>query len=109
MATRVRRLKPTPAEVLGFLIKSHYLSEDLPGVITTDRFAEFCVSQFDGLESIEALLGRVNYCGTFSAPRTTTARRVPSTPILNSTPRPRSLFRQRRLPSEFQHGSGHSR
>jgi hypothetical protein len=26
---------------------------------------------------------------------------------LNSKPRPRSLFKQRRLPSEFQHGSGH--
>jgi DNA replication protein DnaC len=30
---------------------------------------------------------------------------IPSTPILNSKPRPRSLFKQRRLPSEFQHGS----
>src|SRR6266851_6737601 len=34
---------------------------------------------------------------------------TPSTPTLNSRPRPHSLLNQRRLPSEFQQGSGHPR
>ena len=32
---------------------------------------------------------------------------TPSTPILNSKPRPHNLLNQRRLPSQFQQGAGH--
>ena len=32
---------------------------------------------------------------------------MPSTPTLNSRPRPHSLLNQRRMPSEFQQGAGH--
>jgi hypothetical protein len=36
-----RRGMPAP-QALGYLIKSHYLADELPTVLTTDGFAAFC-------------------------------------------------------------------
>jgi len=66
--------------MLGFLLKSHYLSDDFPNVLTTGNFASFCVKNYKSLETVKALLGRTTLYGTFSAPRTTTTRRVLALP-----------------------------
>jgi hypothetical protein len=52
-------------------------------------------------------LKRTSNCRRYERPCLPIRSSIPSTQILNSKPRPRSLFKQRRLPSEFQHGSGH--
>ena len=71
---------PKPAEVLKFLLTSHYLADDFPSVITTGNFATFCARTYPSLETIKALLGRTTLYGTFSTPRTTTSRRVLALP-----------------------------
>lgn len=68
------------SDALGFLIRSHYLADDFPSVITTANFAEFCVKKHSSLETVKALLGRTTLYGTFSAPRTVTSRRVLALP-----------------------------
>jgi hypothetical protein len=80
MAIPLSRLRRTPARLLGFLLKSHYLADEFPSVLTTANFAAFCVSKYTTLEATEELLKRVTLYGTFSAPRTTSTRRVLALP-----------------------------
>ena len=80
MAKRNKPPSPKPAEVLRFLLTSHYLADDFPSVITTGNFADFCARTYPSLETIKALLGRTTLYGSFSAPRTTTSRRLLALP-----------------------------
>ena len=64
----------TPAKTLRFLIKSHYLGDDIPSVATTAAFGAWCETNFDKLETTKALLGRATLCGTFTAPWKDTRR-----------------------------------
>ncbi|PNG24231.1 RNA-directed DNA polymerase [Methylocella silvestris] len=67
-------------DALRFLLKSHYLGEDFPPLITTEKFAGFCVKNFDSLVPDKTLLERTTLYGLFSAPRTTNSRRVMALP-----------------------------
>ena len=69
----------TPADTLGFLIKSHYLGNDIPSMVTTANFAAWCRKNFAKLETTTALLGRTSVPATFSAPWKS-ARRILSIP-----------------------------
>jgi hypothetical protein len=64
----------TPANTLGFLIKSHYLGDDIPSVATTAGFATWCVQHYANLETTKALLGRTTFGGTFTTPWKDTRR-----------------------------------
>ena len=76
MAFRAQRSLNPSATILGQLLKSNYLSEDFPAIVTTSGFAQFCTDHHDRLESLENLLKRTTVYGTFSTPRTMTSRRV---------------------------------
>jgi hypothetical protein len=80
MAKPNKPRSPKPTEILRFLLTSHYLADDFPNVITTGNFAAFCTQNYASLEPIEALLRRVTLYGRFSAPRTTTSRRLLALP-----------------------------
>src|SRR5690348_7027035 len=80
MASKTRSLKVPPPVVLEFLLRSHYLADDFPSIITTEGFSQFCLKNFVTLETTQALLNRTTLCGTFSAPRTPTTRRVLALP-----------------------------
>lgn len=80
MAKSIRLSKRTPERLLGFLLRSHYLADDFPRAITTANFAVFCTDNYASLETVNGLLGRTTLYGTFSAPRTTTTRRVLALP-----------------------------
>jgi hypothetical protein len=80
MANVAKPRKRSPARILGYLLKSHYLADDFPSVITTHLFSTYCVKSYASLDSVTALLGRITIYGTFSAPRTTTTRRVLALP-----------------------------
>jgi hypothetical protein len=64
----------SPAESLGYLLKSHYLADEFPGVVTATRFSEFCVANHATLDPVADLLKRTTLYGTFSVPRSTTHR-----------------------------------
>jgi hypothetical protein len=81
---RTRRLRNPPRlsarTALRFLLKSHYLADDFPYVLTTANFAEYCFSNYSTLVSADELLKRTTLYGFFSVPRTTTTRRVLALP-----------------------------
>jgi hypothetical protein len=82
MRTR-RTFKPAPlstAKALGFLLKSHYLADEFPSVVTTTNFADYCVTHYATLPSIDELLKRTTLCSYFSMPRTVDTRRVLALP-----------------------------
>jgi hypothetical protein len=78
--TMARHNNLTQTQTLGFLLKSHYLAEEFPGVVTTSNFATYCVNKHASLETVKALLGRTTLYGTFSAPRAVGTRRVLALP-----------------------------
>jgi hypothetical protein len=80
MTKRRKQAKLSPTTTLGFLLKSHYLADDFPSVVTTSNFADYCVTNYTSLPTVEALLKRTTLYGTFSVPRTTTTRRVMALP-----------------------------
>jgi hypothetical protein len=57
------------------LLKSHYLADEFPGVLTTAKFAEFCAANFGTLPTNEMLLKRITQSAPYSAPRQMDARR----------------------------------
>jgi hypothetical protein len=78
---RLRRLPQlTPKTALRFLLKSHYLADDFPGVLTTTNFSDYCFNNYNALPSTDELLRRTTLYGLFSVPRTTTTRRVLALP-----------------------------
>lgn len=81
---RTRRLRNPPRlsakTALRFLIKSHYLADDFPGVLTTANFSDYCFNNYNALASADELLKRTTLYGFFSVPRTTTLRRVLALP-----------------------------
>ena len=82
MRTR-RPVKPVPlssATALGCLLKSHYLADEFPSVVTTTNFADYCVANHASLPSVDMLLKRTTLYGTFSMPRTADTRRVLALP-----------------------------
>jgi hypothetical protein len=62
------------------LLKSHYLADEFPSVLTTANFSAFCGTHYTDLFPTDELLGRVTRYGTFSAPRSTTTRRMLALP-----------------------------
>lgn len=66
----------SPAMSLGYLLKSHYLADEFPSVITATKFSEYCVTNYAVLESVADLLKRTTLYGTFSVPRSTTRRMI---------------------------------
>jgi hypothetical protein len=66
----------SPAMSLGYLLKSHYLADEFPSVITTTKFSEYCVANYAALDSLADLLKRTTLYGTFSVPRSTTRRMI---------------------------------
>src|ERR1700737_1382080 len=82
MRTR-RPVKPAPlssVKALGFLLKSHYLADEFPSVVTTTNFADYCVNNYATLPSVDALLKRTTLWGNFSMPRTVNPRRILALP-----------------------------
>jgi hypothetical protein len=65
---------------LEFLLKSHYLADEFPSVVTTTPFAAFCATNSATLPSADEGLRRVTMYGTFSAHRTPQTRRVLALP-----------------------------
>ena len=65
---------------MGLLLQSHYLADEFPSVLTTANFAKFCEEKLASLSPLPDLLKRVTRYGTFSAPRTTSTRRVLALP-----------------------------
>lgn len=65
---------PAP-QALGYLIKSHYLADEFPTILTTDHFAAFCVANYTNLPATEVLLKRITQGAGYSAPRRMDARR----------------------------------
>lgn len=76
MPQRPAPAKAAPAELLGYLLKSHYLADEFPGVINTAKFAEFCVANHTTLDPVGDLLKRTTLYGMFSVPRSTTRRMI---------------------------------
>jgi hypothetical protein len=81
---RTRRLRNPPRlsgqTALRFLVKSHYLADDFPNVLTTADFADYCFTNYNTLPSADELLKRTTLYGFFSVPRTATTRRVLALP-----------------------------
>lgn len=67
---------PSPAASLGYLLKSHYLADEFPGVINATKFAEYCVANHASLDTVADLLKRTTLYGGFSVPRSTTRRMI---------------------------------
>jgi hypothetical protein len=65
MAFRAQRSLNPSATILGQLLKSNYLSEDFPAIVTTSGFAQFCTDHHDRLESLENLLSAPGEAGAF--------------------------------------------
>ena len=63
------------AQSLRRLLKSHYLSDEFPGVLTTSNFADFCAKNLAKLPTNDKLLNRITQCAPYSAPRQMEARR----------------------------------
>jgi hypothetical protein len=82
MRTRKLRnpLRLSAKTALRFLLKSHYLADDFPKVLTTADFSDYCFNNYNKLASADELLKRTTLYGFFSAPRTTTLRRVLALP-----------------------------
>ena len=80
MAMRQSPVRRAPRRHLAFLLKSHYLADEFPSVLTTANFAKFCEDNLASLAPLPDLLKRVTRYGTFSAPRTTSTRRVLALP-----------------------------
>jgi hypothetical protein len=93
MRTRTLRNAPrlSAKTALRFLIKSHYLADDFPGVLTTANFSDYCFYNYNALASVDELLKRTTLYGFFSVPRTTTTRR------LSALPHPASQLALRRV------------
>ena len=67
---------PSPAASLGYLLKSHYLADEFPGVINATKFADYCVANHASLDTVADLLKRTTLYGGFSVPRSTTRRMI---------------------------------
>ncbi len=80
MSTRPTRRQRLASRALEFLLKSHYLADEFPSVVTTTPFALFCAANRATLPSADEGLKRVTMYGTFSAHRTTQTRRVLALP-----------------------------
>ena len=74
MATRPFRTRQSGAQSLGRLLRSHYLADEFPGVLTTANFAEFCTKNFAKLPTNDELLQRITQYAPYSAPRQMEAR-----------------------------------
>jgi len=71
----VARFSPR-ATFLGSLIRTAYLPDEVPPLLTTKQFSEFCVQFYKDYEGAKKsqLIRTTNY-DTYSAPRTTEGRR----------------------------------
>ena len=75
MAAPPFRSRQSAAQSLRRLLKSHYLADEFPGVLTTANFADFCAKNFAKLPTIDELLNRITQYAPYSAPRQMEARR----------------------------------
>jgi hypothetical protein len=75
MATPPIRTRQSRAQNLRRLLKSHYLSDEFPGVLTTANFADFCAKNLAKLPTNDKLLSRITQYAPYSAPRLMEARR----------------------------------
>lgn len=96
MAISLSRLRRSPSRLLGYLLKSHYLADEFPSILTMANFSAFCVDHYADLLPTDELLRRVTKYGTFSAPRSTTTRRM------LALPHPASQLALSRIISENQ-------
>jgi hypothetical protein len=96
MAIALSRLRRSPSRLLGYLLKSHYLSDEFPSVLTTTNLSAFCVAHYADLLPTDELLRCVTRYGTFPAPRSTTTRRM------LALPHPASQLALSRIISENQ-------
>jgi hypothetical protein len=80
MSARPVRRRRSVARALEFLLRSHYLADEFPVVVTTTPFASFCAANHRTLPNADEGLRRVTMHGTFSAHRTTATRRVLALP-----------------------------
>lgn len=73
----MRKIKQlAPSDFLRALVRTGYLPQELPPVITTRNFAEFCKTEYAFLKSQKANLLKSNtQQATFSAPRQNFSRR----------------------------------
>jgi hypothetical protein len=80
-ARRLRKLPRLSAKnALRFLLKSHYLADDFPSVLTTVNFSDYCFNNYSLLATPDELLKRTTIYGFFSVPRTIATRRVLALP-----------------------------
>ena len=75
MAAPPFRSRQSVAQSLRRLLKSHYLADEFPGVLTTAAFADFCANNFAKLPTNDDLLSRITHYAPYSAPRQMEARR----------------------------------
>ena len=75
MATPPFRTRQSRAQSLRRLLKSHYLADEFPGVLTTANFADFCAKNLAKLPTNDKLLTRITQYAAYSAPRQMEARR----------------------------------
>jgi hypothetical protein len=68
MAFRAQRSLNPSAKILGQLLKSNYLSEDFPAIVTTSGFAQFCTDHHDRLESQKTSSNARRYTARFQRP-----------------------------------------
>jgi hypothetical protein len=68
MATPPFRTRQSEAESLRHLLKSHYLADEFPGVLTTANFADFCAKNLAKLPTIDELLNRIMQCAPTRRP-----------------------------------------
>jgi hypothetical protein len=80
MATPPFHTQQSRAQSLRRLLKSHYLSDEFPGVLTTANFADFCAKNLAKLPTIDKLLNRITQYALYSAPRLMEARRLLALP-----------------------------
>jgi len=80
MPARPVRRRRSATRALEFLLKSHYLADEIPSVVTTTPFALFCAANYATLPPADEGLKRVTMYGIFSAHRTTQTRRVLALP-----------------------------
>jgi hypothetical protein len=77
MPTRPVRRPGLATRALEYLLKSHYLADEFPSVVTTAGFAAFYAANYATLPPAEEGLKRVTMYGTFSAHRTVQTRPRP--------------------------------
>ena len=75
MAIPPLRKRQPVAQGLRRLLKSHYLADEFPDVVTAENFANFCAANFETLPTNESLLKRITQYAPYSAPRHLEARR----------------------------------